>query len=162
MAEKNDVPVIADGGIIYSGDITKAIAAGASSVMIGSLLAGCDESPGRIVYLNNRKFKQYRGMGSLGAMEKGSGDRYFHLSKPKQGKLVPEGIEGIVPYRGSLAEVVFQLMGGIRSGMGFIGAKNVDALRKKTKWLKITEASLRESHPHDVTITEEAPNYPGI
>jgi len=159
-AEKSSTPVIADGGIKYSGDIVKAVAAGASSVMIGSLFAGCDETPGRTIYLNNRKFKQYRGMGSIAAMKQGAKDRYFQKGV-SDAKLVPEGIEGIVPFKGNLSEMVFQLLGGMRSGMGLVGATSINDLRKKSKMLKITAAGLKESHPHDVTITEQAPNYPG-
>jgi IMP dehydrogenase len=159
-AEKQAVPVIADGGIKYSGDITKAIAAGASSVMIGSLFAGCEETPGKTVFMYNRKFKQYRGMGSVGAMASGqSQDRYLQEHLKRTGKFVPEGIEGIVPFRGKLEEIVYQLLGGLRSGMGYTGAKTIEELRTKTKWVKVTSAGLRESHPHDVIITEEAPNY---
>ncbi|MFH1587482.1 MAG: IMP dehydrogenase [Candidatus Diapherotrites archaeon] len=159
VAEKYDVPVIADGGIKYSGDIAKAIAAGASSVMIGALFAGCEETPGKTVFLNNRRFKQYRGMGSVGAMLQGSKDRYFQMDITEQGKLVPEGIEGVVPYKGTLGEIIYQLMGGVRSGMGLVGAKDINALRKKTRMLRITNAGLKEGHPHDVRITEESPNY---
>lgn len=160
-AEKYKLPVIADGGIRYSGDITKAIAAGASSVMIGSIFAGTDETPGRLIYLNNRRFKQYRGMGSIGAMcaSEGARDRYFQ-KETEQKKLVPEGIEGIVPYKGSLADMVHQLTGGLRSGMGLCGAKDIPTLQKNAKFIRVTPAGLREGHPHDVTITEEAPNYP--
>jgi len=161
-AEKYDIPIIADGGVKYSGDITKAIAAGASSVMIGSIFAGCDETPGRTIFLNNRKFKQYRGMGSVAAMQKGSNERYFQGHVDEKSKLVPEGVEGIVPFKGSIAETVFQLLGGLRSGMGMVGAKNIAMLRTKTNFIRITEASLRESHPHDVIITEQSPNYPGM
>ncbi len=159
-AEKSKTPIIADGGVKYSGDIVKAIAAGASTVMIGSLFAGCDETPGRVIYLNNRKFKQYRGMGSLGAMKKGSKDRYFQKGFG-DAKLVPEGIEGIVPFKGKISEMVYQLLGGVRSGMGLVGAGDINALRTNSKMVKITSAGLKESHPHDVTITEQAPNYPG-
>ena len=158
-AEKTGIPVIADGGITYSGDITKAIAAGASCVMIGSLFAGCEETPGKIIFLNNRKFKQYRGMGSVSAMQQGSKDRYFQEEVKEASKLVSEGIEGIVPFKGKISEVTFQLLGGLRSGMGFAGCKTIEELRKKTKLVKITKAGLRESHPHDVVITEESPNY---
>ena len=157
-AKGTSVTVISDGGIKYSGDIVKAIAAGADSVMIGSLLAGSEETPGKLIYMNGRKFKQYRGMGSIGAMEKGSKDRYFQSEVTQANKFVPEGIEGVVPYKGSIAEVVYQLTGGIRSGMGLTGAKNIAELKKK-QLIRITEAGLKESHPHDVTITEEAPNY---
>ncbi len=161
-ANKYKIPVIADGGIKYSGDITKAIAAGASSVMVGSLFAGCEEAPGKIVYMRNRKFKQYRGMGSLSAMKKGSAERYFQSVLSQPDKLVPEGIEGVVPYKGKLSEIVFQLMGGLRSGMGLTGSKDINALRTKAKWVRISPAGLKESHPHDITITEESPNYPSL
>lgn len=157
-ARKKGVSVIADGGIKYSGDITKALALGASTVMVGSILAGCEETPGKIIYLNNRKFKQYRGMGSVGAMQQGSADRYFQGSVEEDKKFVPEGIEGIVPYKGTISEVLYQLIGGLRSGMGLTGCKTIKDLWK-TKIMQITQASLKESHPHDVTITEEAPNY---
>ncbi|WP_374711932.1 IMP dehydrogenase [Symbiobacterium terraclitae] len=155
-ADEYDVPIIADGGIKYSGDITKAIAAGASAVMIGSLFAGTDESPGEMEIYQGRSFKVYRGMGSLGAMKEGSGDRYFQADAPK---LVPEGIEGRVPYRGPLADTVFQLVGGLRAGMGYCGTPTIEDLRKNGKFRRITAAGLRESHPHDVHITKEAPNY---
>ena len=155
-ADEYDVPIIADGGIKYSGDITKAIAAGASAVMIGSLFAGTDESPGEMEIYQGRSFKVYRGMGSIGAMKEGSGDRYFQADAPK---LVPEGIEGRVPYRGPLADMVFQLIGGLRAGMGYCGTPTVEDLRKNGKFRRITAAGLRESHPHDVHITKEAPNY---
>ncbi len=155
-ADELGVPIIADGGIKYSGDITKAIAAGASAVMIGSLFAGTDESPGEMEIYQGRSFKVYRGMGSLGAMKHGSGDRYFQQGAPK---LVPEGIEGRVPYRGPLAEMVFQLVGGLRAGMGYCGTPTIEDLRKNGKFRRITAAGLRESHPHDVMITKEAPNY---
>lgn len=156
----NDIPIIADGGILYSGDITKALAAGASSIMIGSLFAGCEETPGKVIYMRNRKFKQYRGMGSVGAMLEGSKDRYMQDYVIDKEKLVPEGIEGVVPYKGKISEVVYQLMGGVKAGMGMIGAKNLAELRKNAEFLKITAASLKESHPHNVTILEESPNYP--
>ncbi len=159
--DKYKVPIIADGGIRYSGDIVKALAAGASSVMLGSLFAGCEETPGRTIFLYNRKFKQYRGMGSLGAMEKGGKERYFQGDVEDSNKLVPEGVEGIVPYKGMVSEMVFQLLGGLRSGMGMVGAKDIEALRKNTKWVKITAAGVKESHPHDINITEESPNYSG-
>ncbi len=154
-AKKHSIPVIADGGTKYSGDIAKAIAAGADVVMVGSLLAGTEESPGRVIFVGGRKYKSYRGMGSIGAMENGSRDRYFQTSK----KLVPEGIEGIVPYRGTVAEMVFQLVGGIRSAMGYCGCRNIDQLKNKAEFVRISKAGLTESHPHDVTITEESPNY---
>jgi len=150
--------LISDGGIKYSGDVVKALAAGADSVMIGSLLAGCEETPGKIVYMNNRKFKQYRGMGSIGAMELGSKERYFQSEVTQSNKLVPEGIEGVVPYKGTIEEVIYQLTGGIRSGMGLTGSKTIENLKKK-KMIRITGAGLKEGHPHDVTITEESPNY---
>ncbi|MBO8447533.1 MAG: IMP dehydrogenase [Bacteroidetes bacterium] len=152
------VPVIADGGIRYSGDIVKALAAGASSIMAGSLLAGVEESPGDTIIYNGRKFKSYRGMGSLEAMQKGSKDRYFQDAEDDVKKLVPEGIAARVPYKGSLFEVVYQLIGGLRSGMGYCGAKDIEALHE-AKFTRITAAGVRENHPHDVTITQEAPNY---
>ena len=160
VASKAGVPVIADGGIKYSGDITKAIAAGADSVMIGSLLAGTDESPGELVLFQGRSYKVYRGMGSLEAMRKGrSKDRYFQEEVTEEAKLVPEGIEGRVPYRGSVMQMVPMLVGGLRSGMGYVGAKNIQELKEKARFVKITNAGLRESHVHDVIITREAPNY---
>jgi IMP dehydrogenase len=152
------VPVIADGGIRFTGDIVKAIAAGASSVMLGSMFAGVAESPGETVIYQGRKFKTYRGMGSLEAMKKGSKDRYFQDSENDDKKLVPEGISGRVPFKGYLSEVMHQLIGGLRSGMGYCGAKDIESL-KEAKFIKITSASIQESHPHDVTITREAPNY---
>jgi len=156
MADRYGVPVIADGGIKYSGDIAKAIAAGASVVMLGSLLAGCEESPGESEVFQGRQFKVYRGMGSLGAMAKGSRDRYFQEDNQK---LVPEGVEGRVPYRGPLSETIYQMTGGLRSGMGYCGAADIETLRTQSKFVKITAAGLRESHPHDIYITKEAPNY---
>lgn len=153
-----DIPVIADGGIRYSGDIVKALAAGASTVMIGSLFAGVEESPGETIIFQGRKFKSYRGMGSLEAMQEGSKDRYFQDSENETNKLVPEGIVSRVPYKGMLSEVFYQLVGGLKSGMGYCGAHNLDEL-KKAKFVKITNSGLTESHPHDVTITKEAPNY---
>jgi len=158
-AEEHGISVIADGGIKYSGDIAKAIAAGASCIMAGSLFAGTEEAPGDSVIVRGRKYKKYRGMGSLGAMMKGSKDRYGQDRVTETGKLVPEGIEGIVPYRGTVAENVYQMMGGLRSAMGYCGVKNIDEMRQHTEFLEITKAGLRESHPHDVTITDEAPNY---
>ena len=155
-AAKTGTPVIADGGIKYSGDLVKAIAAGGDVVMVGSLVAGCEESPGETELYQGRTFKVYRGMGSLAAMEHGSKDRYFQAD---QKKLVPEGVEGRVPYKGNLADTVFQLMGGLRSGMGYCGSHNVDELKKEAKFVRITGAGLRESHPHDISITKEAPNY---
>lgn len=159
IAMKNGIPVIADGGIKYSGDITKAIAAGADCVMIGSLFAGTEESPGETILLEGRSFKVHRGMGSLAAMKKRGGrERYFQWEEEEE-KLVPEGIEGRVPYRGNLSSTVYQLIGGLRAGMGYCGVKNIKELKLNTKFLKITNAGLRESHPHDVIITNEAPNY---
>ncbi len=154
-----DVPVIADGGIKYSGDIAKALAAGASSVMMGSMLAGTEESPGESILLEGRRFKTIRGMGSLSAMQDGSADRYFQDGEMSARKLVPEGIEGRVPYRGPVADVLFQMVGGLRSGMGYVGCATIDALRTESQFVRITSAGLRESHPHDVTITRESPNY---
>lgn len=158
VADRHDVPVIADGGVKHSGDVTKAIAAGASSVMVGSLFAGTDESPGDLVLYQGRSYKQYRGMGSMGAMKKGSRDRYFQ-SGAADDKLVPEGIEGRVPHRGSLASILYQLVGGLRSGMGYTGCKTIQQLRTKSRFLRITAQGLKESHVHDVIVTEEAPNY---
>jgi len=154
-----DVPVIADGGIKYSGDVVKALAAGAECVMMGSMLAGTEESPGESFLLEGRRFKVIRGMGSLGAMEEGSADRYFQEGEVSPSKLVPEGIEGRVPYRGPAADVIFQMVGGLRSGMGYCGVCDIKALRTETEFIQITTAGLRESHPHDVVITREAPNY---
>ncbi len=153
------VPIIADGGVKFSGDIVKALAAGASSVMIGSLFAGTDESPGELVLYKGRSYKTYRGMGSLSAMVKGSKDRYGQADVKETNKLVPEGIEGPVPHRGHLPGNIFQLLGGVKSGMGYVGAPNLESLYKKAKFIQITAASLKESHPHDVHITKEAPNY---
>ncbi len=157
-AKRYKVPVIADGGIKFSGDITKAIAAGANSVMIGSLFAGCEESPGETVLFQGRSYKVYRGMGSIGAMQRGSKDRYFQEFEP-EAKLVPEGIEGRVPFKGPLSAVVYQMVGGLRAGMGYCGCKTIGDLRKYGRFIRITSAGLRESHPHDVIITKEAPNY---
>jgi len=154
-----NIPVIADGGVKYSGDIVKALAAGASSVMMGSMLAGTEESPGESFLLEGRRFKVIRGMGSLSAMEEGSADRYFQEGEVSPTKLVPEGIEGRVPYKGPVADVIFQMVGGLRSGMGYCGVCDIQALRTETEFLTITSAGLRESHPHDVVITREAPNY---
>jgi IMP dehydrogenase len=154
-----DIPFIADGGIKYSGDIVKALAGGASCVMIGSLFAGTDEAPGEMVLYQGRAYKMYRGMGSLGAMEKGSKDRYGQSAVEEVSKLVPEGIEGQVPYRGSLATNLFHLVGGVRSGMGYVGASTIKEMKERARFIKITSASLKESHPHDVIITKEAPNY---
>jgi len=159
VGDAEGVPVIADGGVRQSGDITKAIAAGASAVMLGSLFAGLDESPGQIVIYKGRRFKTYRGMGSLGAMVSGSADRYGQKSQAGREKLVPEGVEGRVPYRGSLGDFVYQLVGGLRAGMGYCGAATIEALRARAKFIRISAASLAENHPHDITITQEAPNY---
>jgi len=158
VADRDGIPIIADGGIKYSGDITKAIAAGASSVMIGGLFAGTDESPGEVVLFQGRSYKVYRGMGSLGAMESGARDRYFQEGVESR-KLVPEGVEGRVPYKGPLATSVHQLVGGLKSGMGYCGCSSIEELRKKARFIRITPAGLRESHVHDVIITKEAPNY---
>lgn len=154
-----DVPIIADGGIKYSGDIVKALAAGASSVMMGSMLAGTEESPGESLLLEGRRFKMIRGMGSLSAMQDGSADRYFQDGEMSGRKFVPEGIEGRVPYKGPVSDVLYQMVGGLRSGMGYVGTATIDALRTESRFVRITSAGLRESHPHDVTITREAPNY---
>ncbi|MDP3029204.1 MAG: IMP dehydrogenase [Deltaproteobacteria bacterium] len=159
VCNKYDIPVIADGGIKFSGDVTKAIGAGAHSVMIGSLFAGTEESPGETVLYQGRTYKVYRGMGSLEAMKKGSKDRYFQENIEQLSKLVPEGIEGRVPYRGPLAATVYQLIGGLRAGMGYVGCKTIEELRHKAIFIRITPAGLRESHVHDVIITKEAPNY---
>ncbi len=156
VAAKHNIPVIADGGIKYSGDIVKALAAGANLVMLGSLLAGCDEAPGEEEIYQGRRFKVYRGMGSLGAMACGSKDRYFQENSKK---LVPEGVEGRVPYKGLVSDAIFQLVGGIRSGMGYCGCSTIEELHKKAQFVKITGAGLKESHPHDIYITKEAPNY---
>lgn len=156
VCEPAGVPVIADGGIRYSGDVTKAIAAGARSVMIGSLFAGLDESPGQMVIYRGRRFKEYRGMGSLGAMVQGSSDRY---GQTERDKLVPEGVEGRVPYRGALGEFVYQLVGGLRAGMGYVGAPTIEDLRLKSRFIRVTNAGVVESHPHDILVTKESPNY---
>jgi len=157
-AKKYGVPIIADGGIKYSGDVAKALAAGADSIMAGSLLAGCEESPGELITFQGRQYKVYRGMGSIGAMTKGSSDRYFQEGTA-QDKLVPEGIEGRVPYAGSIKDVVHQLLGGLRSSMGYMGAKDIQTLQEKAQFVEISSAGLKESHVHDVVITHEAPNY---
>lgn len=157
-ADKAGVPVISDGGIRFSGDVTKALAAGASCVMIGSLFAGTDEAPGEMILLQGRSYKVYRGMGSMSAMKKGSKDRYFQEEIEEAGKLVPEGIEGRVPYRGTVSSIVHQLVGGLKAGMGYCGAKDLATLRR-ARFMKITNAGLAESHPHDVVVTKEAPNY---
>jgi IMP dehydrogenase len=159
VARKAKVPIIADGGIKYSGDITKAIVAGADAVMIGGILAGVEESPGETVLFQGRSYKVYRGMGSLGAMTAGSKDRYFQDHETVENKLVPEGIEGRVPYKGALSESVYQLVGGLRSGMGYSGCNSISELQEKGEFIRITNAGLRESHVHDVIITKEAPNY---
>ncbi|NJE08927.1 IMP dehydrogenase [Thermococcus sp. M39] len=159
-AEEYGIKVIADGGIKYSGDIVKAIAAGADAVMLGNLLAGTKEAPGKEVIINGRKYKQYRGMGSLGAMMKGGAERYYQKGHMKTRKFVPEGVEGVVPYKGSVSEVLYQLIGGLRAGMGYVGAKNIQELKEKGEFVIITQAGLKESHPHDIFITNEAPNYP--
>lgn len=155
-AQRLNLPIIADGGIRYSGDIVKALAAGASAVMLGNLLAGCEESPGEIEIFRNRAYKVYRGMGSVAAMRQGSSDRYYQVD-PR--KIVPEGVEGRVPYRGPLSETIHQLVGGLRSGMGYLGARNLQELREKARFIRITNSGLRESHPHSVSITREPPNY---
>ena len=159
LCRRENIPMIADGGIKLSGDVVKALAAGANCVMIGSLFAGTDEAPGEMVLYQGRAYKVYRGMGSLGAMAKGSKDRYGQASVEDVGKLVPEGIEGQVPYRGSLSTNIFQLVGGLRSGMGYVGAKDLLELYAKAEFITISNASLKESHPHDVFVTKEAPNY---
>ena len=160
-ADKHGVPVIADGGIRLSGDITKAIAAGASAVMLGSLFAGLDESPGQLVIYKGRQFKEYRGMGSIGAMIQGSADRYGQDKSSSRDKLVPEGVEGRVPYRGTLSNYVYQLVGGLRAGMGYCGTRTIDELRKNARFVRISAAGVSESHPHDILITKESPNYTG-
>jgi IMP dehydrogenase len=161
VANKHDVPIVADGGIRFSGDLVKALAAGASCAMIGSLLAGTDESPGETFLYQGRTYKAYRGMGSVGAMARGSADRYFQQEVKDELKLVPEGIEGQVPYKGPVGHVLHQLVGGLRAGMGYVGAANLTELREKAKFIRISPAGMRESHSHGVGITREAPNYPG-
>lgn len=158
-AAKSDIPIIADGGLKFSGDIVKALAGGASAVMIGSLFAGCDESPGESIIYNGRRFKSYRGMGSIGAMSKGSKDRYFQSGQEEESKLVAEGIEGMVPYKGPVKDFLYQLMGGLRSGMGYCGAANLSELQANARFVEISPAGLKESHPHDIRITKETPNY---
>jgi IMP dehydrogenase len=158
-ADAYDVPIIGDGGVRHSGDITKALAAGASTVMLGSLFAGLKESPGTLVIYKGRQFKEYRGMGSLGAMVTGSAERYGQSSGQDRGKMVPEGVEGRVPYRGTLAEFVYQLVGGLKAGMGYCGTPSIEALRKDSRFIKISAATVKENHPHDIAITKEAPNY---
>jgi IMP dehydrogenase len=158
VTQKNNVPLIADGGIRYSGDIVKALAGGANTVMLGSIIAGVEEAPGETIIFEGRKFKSYRGMGSIDAMEKGSKDRYFQSGEVDAKKLVPEGIVGRVAYKGTLGEVIHQMIGGLRAGMGYTGSSSIEEL-SKAEFLKITAAGVAESHPHDVTITREAPNY---
>jgi IMP dehydrogenase len=158
-AKKHGKTIIADGGIKYSGDIAKALALGANSIMIGNLLAGADESPGETILYQGRSYKSYRGMGSMGAMKKGSRDRYFQADVDDGDKLVPEGIEGRVPYRGSASAIIHQLVGGLRAGMGYVGAKDIASLQQKAQFVKISMQGYRESHVHDVSITKEAPNY---
>jgi IMP dehydrogenase len=157
-AAQTNTPIISDGGVRFSGDITKAIAAGAHSVMIGSLFAGLAESPGQTILYQGRTFKAYRGMGSMGAMVKGSSERYRQAGAPN-GKFVPEGVEGRVPFRGSLPDYTFQLVGGLRAGMGYCGTKSIEELRKEARFIQVSAASVRENHPHDIAITQEAPNY---
>lgn len=159
VAREFGKPIIADGGIKYSGDVVKALAAGGHAVMLGSMLAGTDEAPGRVLEVNGRKVKAYRGMGSLGAMEKGSSDRYFQSGVNEANKLVPEGIEGQVAYKGSVRDIIFQMVGGLRAGMGYVGAPDLKTLREEAQFVRMSGAGLRESHPHDVTIEKDAPNY---
>lgn len=161
VADQFDIPIIADGGIRNSGDITKALAAGASSCMMGSLFAGLDESPGELITVDGRQYKSYRGMGSLGAMMKGSGDRYGQAGVKQESKLVPEGVEGIVPYRGVLADSVHQLIGGLKAGMGYCGTQSIESLRKNARFCRVSSAGMIESHPHEIRITRESPNYSG-
>ena len=158
-AAKSQIPIIADGGLKYSGDIVKALAGGAAAVMIGSLFAGCDESPGEAIIYNGRRFKSYRGMGSIGAMSRGSKDRYFQSGQEEESKLVAEGIEGMVPYKGPVKDFLYQLMGGLRSGMGYCGAAKLPELQANARFVEISSAGLKESHPHDIRITKETPNY---
>jgi len=165
VAHEHGVPVVGDGGLRYSGDIAKAIGVGADTVMVGSLLAGTNEAPGDVVIMNGRKYKQYRGMGSLGAMTGGSGagtDRYFQEVKGpmKHAKLVPEGVEGVVPHKGKVGEILFQLIGGLKASMGYSGAINIEEMQKRAKFVRITSSGMTESHPHDLLITNESPNYP--
>jgi IMP dehydrogenase len=159
VGDEAGVPIIADGGLRQSGDMVKALAAGASACMMGSLFAGLDESPGELVIHQGRRYKVYRGMGSLGAMAAGSGDRYSQGKVKSLGKFVPEGVEGRVPYRGPLGDFVYQLVGGLRAGMGYCGTPTIADLREHARFVKVTPASMAESHPHDITITKEAPNY---
>ena len=159
VCAKNKVPIISDGGIKYSGDVVKALAAGASSVMIGSLFAGTDEAPGELVLYQGRSYKAYRGMGSIGAMREGGKERYFQADIIEDTKFVPEGIEGRVPYKGPVGDSIYQIAGGIRSAMGYLGCKSIEEMHAKAKFVQITSAGLKESHVHDVIITKEAPNY---
>jgi len=161
VCKEKGVSIIADGGIKFSGDIVKALAAGADAVMLGGLLAGCEETPGEVVEVYGKKVKSYVGMGSLSAMQRGSSDRYFQGGQKELNKLVPEGIEATVPYKGPIADVIYQMMGGLRSGMGYVGCENIARLKKEAQFVKITNAGLNESHPHDVDIVQEAPNYRG-
>ena len=154
-----DIPLIADGGIRFSGDLAKAIAAGAHSAMMGSMFAGTKEAPGEVELYQGRSYKSYRGMGSLGAMQKGSSDRYFQDDEGEVEKLVPEGIEGRVPYKGAVGTIIYQLLGGLRSSMGYCGCEDIDAMRERAEFVRITGAGMKESHVHDVSITKEAPNY---
>ena len=160
VAHKSATPIIADGGIKYSGDLAKALAAGADCAMVGSLLAGTDETPGEVFLYQGRSYKTYRGMGSVGAMARGSADRYFQQDIKDTLKLVPEGVEGQVPYKGAVATVMHQLAGGLRAAMGYVGAKDLQELHEKAEFVRISGAGMRESHVHDVTITRESPNYP--
>ena len=159
ITNKNKIPMISDGGIRYSGDIVKALAAGANCIMAGSLFAGTDESPGEVFLFQGRSYKSYRGMGSLGAMARGSADRYFQDEINEAIKLVPEGIEGRIPYKGQVSNVLFQLTGGLRSGMGYTGSKNLTILKKNAKFVRLTNSGINESHVHGVQVTKEAPNY---
>ncbi len=159
VALKYNIPVISDGGVKQTGDVPKAIAAGADSVMLGGMFAGTEEAPGEKVLYEGRSYKIYRGMGSLEAMKKGSSDRYFQDVEDDINKLVPEGIEGIVPYKGNVGDTIYQILGGLRASMGYCGARSITEMKRKTKFVKITNAGLKESHPHDVKITKEAPNY---
>ena len=158
VAQERNIPVIADGGIRFSGDVTKALATGASAVMIGSLFAGLAESPGKMILFQGRTFKAYRGMGSMGAMVQGSSDRYRQKGV-SAGKLVPEGVEGRVPFKGPLSDFVYQLVGGLRAGMGYLGTRTIDELRRDARFVLVSAATVRENHPHDIAITQEAPNY---
>ena len=159
VAKTYNIPVIADGGIRYSGDAVKALAAGANTIMMGSIFAGTDEAPGETIIYQGRKFKTYRGMGSISAMKKGSKDRYFQADIEDAEKLVPEGVEGMVDYKGGVKDVIYQLVGGVKSGMGYVGAENITQLVEKAEFIKISSAGVKESHPHDITITKESPNY---